>query len=557
MAISKTKSQFKVVETAAAASKVPFQSGQYIITDAGECFYDPSTGTKIEDRVALSPDLSGFLTRSINDNLVTDVAVSESEGNVFKIDVTKKATAEGYAPTTESFIFKSNFIAGSYDADTKTLTMNVQTASTVTAGDTKPVTGGAVKTAIDAAKTEMQGKIDSAATAATAVVTVLTANASATDAESLATIKTPKQGDIAIVKRLINEAVANNPTGTDPYQYTAYVYNNKAWQAMDGNYSAENVYFPEDLITTSAIGNITLSGGQATIPVAGKNLTDTWQQIFVKETKTGLRLKNPSTTIAGADSAQYIEVGSSASKTVTMSMSDDGEYLYGYTTATGTEGTAAAPATITNNKSTGVAVDATTPYAMTYKVGSGTATAVTASGTAKNTFVVSSGVQTAKASATITGTLKYGAGKIPVSNLKKMYPSQAIVAGTATAAKEIFRWYVPMFHGFKMEGATVANPAAATATDISSLTKDKEATAYNMTKRTSDAASGSWMQYFIAVPSSYNWNISGAKDANGLTLNIKKGNKVSITLGTATVEYQVWYINNAAAYDTKNIVITW
>lgn len=555
MAIAKTKSQFKVVETAAAASKVPFQSGQYIITDAGECFYDPSTGTKIEDRVALSPDLSGFLTRSINDSLVTDVSVSESDGNVFKIDVTKKATADGYAPTTESFIFKSNFITGSYNDETKTLTMNVQTASTVTAGDTKPVTGGAVKTAIDTAKSEMQGKIDEAATAATAVVTVLTATASATDAESLATIKTPKQGDIAIVKRLINEAVANNPTGTDPYQYTAYVYNNKAWQAMDGNYSAENVYFPEDLITTSAIGNITLSGGQATIPVAGKNLTDTWQQIFVKETNTGLKTADPSAKIAG-NSLKYIQVGSSASQSLTVSMGEDGSYKYGYTTENLTEGQSASK--ITNNGSTGVVVDATTPYSMTYKVGSAEAKSLTATGTAKNTFTVDSGVQTAKTSATVTATIKYGQGGIPVSNLKKAYPAQRIAAGTkSTAATEIFRWYIPMYHGFKMAGATVANPAAVTAADITSLSRDVDATAYSQTKRTSDAASGSWMQYFIAVPSSYNWNISGAKDANNLTLDIKKGNKVSITLGTATVEYQVWYINNAAAYDTKNIVITW
>jgi hypothetical protein len=41
---------------------------------------------------------------------------------------------------------------------------------------------------------------------------------------------------------------------------------------MDGNYNAENVYFDEDLITTSAVGNITLTNGSATIAAAGKNL---------------------------------------------------------------------------------------------------------------------------------------------------------------------------------------------------------------------------------------------------------------------------------------------
>jgi hypothetical protein len=40
-------------------------------------------------------------------------------------------------------------------------------------------------------------------------------------------------GDIAIVKV---------PIAADKFEYTAYVYNNDAWAAMDGNYSAANVY---------------------------------------------------------------------------------------------------------------------------------------------------------------------------------------------------------------------------------------------------------------------------------------------------------------------------
>ena len=61
------------------------------------------------------------------------------------------------------------------------------------------------------------------------------------------------QGDIAIVKALIAD---------DKHEYTAYVYSAvDGWRAMDGNYNAENVYFTEDLLTTSAVGNITLSNG--------------------------------------------------------------------------------------------------------------------------------------------------------------------------------------------------------------------------------------------------------------------------------------------------------
>jgi hypothetical protein len=58
---------------------------------------------------------------------------------------------------------------------------------------------------------------------------------------------------------------------------------------MDGNYDASNVYFSEDLMTTTAIGNIKLTGGQAIIPAAGKNLKELFESIYVKE-------ENPKTT---------------------------------------------------------------------------------------------------------------------------------------------------------------------------------------------------------------------------------------------------------------------
>ena len=55
------------------------------------------------------------------------------------------------------------------------------------------------------------------------------------------------EGDMAIVKSTIGEAIT----------YTAYVYNDSKWQAMNGNYNANNVYFDRDLFTTKEIGYIT------------------------------------------------------------------------------------------------------------------------------------------------------------------------------------------------------------------------------------------------------------------------------------------------------------
>ena len=52
-------------------------------------------------------------------------------------------------------------------------------------------------------------------------------------------------GDIAINKKTI--------TG-DKKEYTAYVWNGAAWEAMDGNYSADNVFMPENMIITEKFG---------------------------------------------------------------------------------------------------------------------------------------------------------------------------------------------------------------------------------------------------------------------------------------------------------------
>jgi len=52
---------------------------------------------------------------------------------------------------------------------------------------------------------------------------------------------------------------------------------------MDGNYDAKNIYFSEDLITTTEVGNISLVNGKATIAAAGKNLKEVFETIFVKE----------------------------------------------------------------------------------------------------------------------------------------------------------------------------------------------------------------------------------------------------------------------------------
>ena len=139
--------------------------------------------------------------------------------------------------------------------------------------------------------------------------------------------KTPVKGDILILRKKIGE--------TDKVEYTAYVAilpdaesGAITWQAMDGNYSAENVFFPANLITTNAIGNIRLTNGQAVIPAAGKNLIDVWNSIFVK--KQVPVITQPSVAVNFSNAAS-VEVGTQVTPAYNATF-NAGKYSYGPST---------------------------------------------------------------------------------------------------------------------------------------------------------------------------------------------------------------------------------
>ena len=370
-------------------------------------------------------------------------------------------------------------------------------------------------------------------------------------------ITTPGQavGDIAVVKTEI---------ASGKYSYTSYVWNGENWAAMDGNYNANNIYFSEDLLTTSAIGNISLTGGQATISAAGRNLTDVWQTIFVKENKS-FTVTQPSVSFKsatpGTDPSRivYLEVGSSGTASMEATYSD-GEYQYGYTTEsqTGSDGSEEA-SNIVNNKTTGANI---THYAYTDGVSTVDNT-LTTHASSTISFTAESGTSRTKANKKVTVKVAYDDGEIPVSNLKKKYASKKIVAGnkTATTSQDVFRWYVPMYHGFTYAADVVADPSKVTGSKIQSLTNITGATAYNETKPTTATATKAWRQYFVAIPSSYGTSIPKIKDGNGIDCTVKEAGSISFQYGSGsdaiTIGYKVYYVNNAADYDTLSLQITW
>lgn len=352
-------------------------------------------------------------------------------------------------------------------------------------------------------------------------------------------------GDVAVVKA----GIAGNAKS-----YTSYVYDGENWVATDGNYSARNVYFKNDITLAgdyTAVGNVKLTDN--TLSTAGQSLEDVMTSIFTKELKDNLQVANEGPSASITSFTEYVEIGSSASKSATVSLSKDGKYAYGYSTdpVEPTEGQVVT--SVKNDGSTGVVVDTskTSPYSVTFN--GSTQESATA------TFTLNAPVKTAKTELTATGKVYYTQGGVPVSNLKKAYPAQRIAAGSVSSgASAKFRWYVPYYKGFIYGFDNKLDTV-----DVSKLDKVTGETAFGKDKNTapvkptSATATGSWMQYWLVVPKSYNWTMSGAKDANGLTLDVATKDNIKITYGTGDnaveVEYNVFVISHDAAYDTTGI----
>lgn len=257
--------------------------------------------------------------------------------------------------------------------------------------------------------------------------------------------------------------------------------------------------------------------------------------------------------------AKYFEIGTGGSISVTATY-DDGNYQYGYatladdsidTTQTLGDGKEKAEKTV-NNGATGADL---TYLDINYN-GS-----VVKSQTKGNTITatVDSGIKTTSTKMSIGTKCSHNAGYIPVSILKNKYKSLAIASNAnKTKSMDGFYWYIPMYHGFKYGTDLIADPKNITAAQVKGLTAITGSTAYNKTKQTKETATGSWKQYFIAVPTSYNWELKSIIDSNNLPLTVEKATEVELTFGTDTkVKYEVFYVNLDAAYDTKVINLTW
>lgn len=130
-------------------------------------------------------------------------------------------------------------------------------------------------------------------------------------------------GDTAVVKQLIVSSETDSR-----YSYTAYVYDASisAWKAMDGNYSAENVYLPNDMTMTYQFGKYAVpQSGSYVLSCKGMSVAEMINDAYA-QTASG-SVKDPSISLTTTASLNG-EVGSTYTVPKATLTFKSGEYQY-------------------------------------------------------------------------------------------------------------------------------------------------------------------------------------------------------------------------------------
>jgi hypothetical protein len=325
-------------------------------------------------------------------------------------------------------------------------------------------------------------------------------------------------------------------------------------ERIDG-LNATHIETTDDIVVTTKVGNYNVG---EPIP------KDTDLQTLILNMlceDSAPSVTQPGLSFTGGKGITYVEVGSSKSVTVSTSYTN-GSYPYGY--ALDGEGKADLTGS-DKDKATAVSSGTGTGVTLTKMAINYGGAEVDSTTSSTLSVSVDSGIKTTATSSNVTATATHSAGNVPVSILKNKYPSKKIAGNTITTPINntnnfpSFRWYEPVFSGFKYEGALIADPEAITAAEIKALgVTVKDANAYSKTPVTNAKATGSWRQYFIAVPVNYGKELTKIVDTTNQPLAFKKkASNVSVTLGTATVEYEVFYVSFPSAFDTVEFNLTW
>lgn len=340
-------------------------------------------------------------------------------------------------------------------------------------------------------------------------------------------IKSPKKGDICAVKRELADG---------KYSYTGYVRDLELWNAMDGNYSAENVYFTEDLTYTKQIGELPATvNGSGIIAATGKNVKEILSTILAKKQQPSVT--QPAMSLSGQQSNQNLEVGSTVSKTGTLTCSlSAGSYTYG-------------PATGITAKT----------YSNEVKYADAVSTDNIASGTAKTlaysyNFVLGETVRKVQ----YTGSATYNAGAKPKDNLGGDATVAGISAGSKSAtATTTYTPYRNFFYGVDNTTGVIDS------TLIRGLTAGGAPSAKTLGTLAASSKTNP-TRVIIAIPNTSSINVKkvlmpSAMNADATASFVKQADTVQVAGANGTdykTAYKIWVYQPASIDTTETYAIT-
>lgn len=321
------------------------------------------------------------------------------------------------------------------------------------------------------------------------------------------------KGDIFIMKRLIAE---------DKYSYTGYVYDGTNLVAMDGNYSAENVYLADDITMAgnyTQVGNLTKTPtGTSTFSTKGKSVAEAFTEIFSKRLQPTITAQ-PAVSLTFSQAKAY-EVGTVVTPTYSASLSA-GSYTYG--------------------PDTGIT-------AQTWEVTDTAGGSKTAATGSFDPVTVADGINYR-----ITAKATYNEGAVANDNLNSpSSPEIKIAAGNTSTTSGAITGYRNNWCGYKASGSEFANITALTSADIKGLTAIKTLP----TKISANNAS----QLVLAIPATLNKKPTLNQVSPPVTVDVTGTYTVAVGGANdyAPIDYDVYYVSFAVpASGATEYNITW
>lgn len=324
--------------------------------------------------------------------------------------------------------------------------------------------------------------------------------------------KEANKDDIFIVKTLISDT---------KYAYTAYVYDGTNWKAMDGNYSAANVFLNDNITLAgnySSIGNYS----KGSVISAGTSIQDMMANMLSQRLQPGTPTQ-PAVSITFNSGAN--EVGTKITPTYSATLSA-GSYTYG-------------PAT-------GITA---TSWSVVAKNGSAEVSTLTTSSGSFDEITVDESTDYK-----VVATATHGAGAVAVDNLGAVSnPEKKIEAGSKSKTSSSITGYRAWFYGYK--GADgLLDVANLTSANIRGLTSSNGSIPSSLT-------TNKMQQMFFAAPKGKIKSVAVANATNGAPQTVTKVTDIMVegANGFTAVAYDVFYVSNAGAESgsTKfNITVT-